>query len=225
MQEILDALIADSIERPLPQLIRRQAEQPKAPGRALVVVGMRRSGKTWFCYQMIKDLVDQDVPRSQILVLNFEDERLLPFSAPDFQILLDCFYKRTPENKSKTCYFFFDEIQRIEGWQLFIRRLLDSEKVEITLTGSSAKMLSAEIHTSLRGRGLTTEIFPFSFQEYCTAQGILIPTATPSSQEKSYLQKACADFLVHGGFPETLGTTPETRRQILQQYLVSAEKV
>ena len=219
MQEILDRLIADAEERPLPALVRRSLVPLVAPGRALAVIGMRRSGKTCYCFQMMADLVDQSVSRDRILYINFEDERLLPFGAADFQTLLDCFYRRTPTNKHRLCYFFFDEIQRIDGWYLFIRRLLDQEQVQLTVTGSSSKLLSSEIHTSLRGRALAVEIFPFSFAEYLRARNIAIPQRAPSSHTRAAIQNAINDYLFVGGFPEVLDADPPLRRQVLQQYL------
>lgn len=178
----LDNLVADSQARQLPSLISRQASAPKAPGNALAVLGMRRTGKTWFCFQQMQELITQGVPREQMLYINFEDERLLGFSAKDFQLLLDSFYRRDPRLMKQECHFFFDEIQNIEGWPLFIRRLLDQTKAQITITGCSARLPSSEIHTSLRGRALPCEIFPFSFSEYLSANNITCPRKPPSSQ-------------------------------------------
>ena len=98
--------------------------------------------------------------------LNFEDERLLPFSAQDFQLILETYYRKFPVFKSQQCYLFLDEVQRIEGWENFVRRVLDTEQLSVCVTGSSSRLLSKEIATSLRGRSLTTEIFPFSFKEF-----------------------------------------------------------
>jgi predicted AAA+ superfamily ATPase len=208
----IDNLIADSQDRPLPTLVSRNVAVPSAPGNALAVLGMRRTGKTWFCFQRMHELLAKGISRDQMLYLNFEDERMLGFSASDFQHLLDAFYR-------DTCYFFFDEIQNVEGWPQFVRRLLDSSLAEITVTGSSARLLGAEIHTSLRGRALPCEMFPFSFSEYVRAQGFQCPERTPSNRERLELERICRDYLVEGGFPGTLKLDRMTRRQMLQQYL------
>jgi predicted AAA+ superfamily ATPase len=215
----LDRLVADSQDRMLPDLIRRHVIAPRAPGNALAVIGMRRTGKTWFCYQQMQDLMSEGVARERMLYMNFEDERLLAFSANDFQPLLDAFYRRNPAVIDTECHFFFDEIQEVEGWPHFIRRLLDQGNAQITITGSSARLLSAEIHTSLRGRALPCEIFPFSFSEYIAAVGGEHPSRVPSSKERLMVEATCLSYMLTGGFPGVVSLDASTQRQMLQQYL------
>ncbi len=214
-----DNWVADSLERPLPKLTPRQLAIPNAPGNALAVLGMRRTGKTWFCFQRMQELLAKGIPRTQLLYINFEDERLLGFSAKDFQLMLNAFYRRDPGIMNKESHFFFDEIQNIEGWPQFIRRLLDQRRAQITITGSSARLLGSEIHTSLRGRALPCEMFPFSFPEYLSANNISCPQRIPSSQVRLELERICEAYLLAGGFPGTLSLDTTTRRQMLQQYL------
>jgi predicted AAA+ superfamily ATPase len=118
------------------------------------------------------------------------------------------------------CYFFFDEIQRIPQWESFIRRLLDTEKIQVVLTGSSSKLLSREIATSLRGRALSVELFPFSFGEFLQHHGVFkeIPE-TFSSRTCSLLRKSIKDYLQRGGFPEVQRLEPGMRIEILQGYI------
>jgi uncharacterized protein len=214
-----DHWVADSHERPLPKLTPRQLGVPNAPGNALAILGMRRTGKTWFCFQRMQELLTKNVPRTQMLYINFEDERLLGFSTKDFQLVLDAFYRRDPGVMNKECHFFFDEIQNIEGWPQFVRRLLDQTPAQITITGSSARLLGSEIHTSLRGRALPCEMFPFSFPEYLDANNISCPQNIPSSKVRLELERACEAYLLSGGFPGTLSMDATTRSQMLQQYL------
>src|SRR6185369_1997086 len=152
LAELIDALIADFQERDLPQVTPRALSLPGLPGKADVVIGMRRSGKTWFLYQQIQERLASGVERERLLYLNFEDERLLPLAAADLGRIPEAFYRRFPASREQLCWFFFDEIQNVPGWETFIRRLLDTEKVALVLTGSSARLLSREIATSLRGR-------------------------------------------------------------------------
>ena len=122
-----------------------------------------------------------------------------------------------PALKNETCYFYFDEIQRIEGWELFIRRLLDTENVQVTLTGSSAKLPAKEIATSLRGRSLATELFPFSFAEYLRFHGVEPPGGSAvSSRTKAVLENHLQRYFHQGGFPEMLDLQnfPEPRAVI-----------
>jgi len=222
MKSILQKLIDDFQERELPALVARDADFSCVPGKADVAIGMRRTGKTFFCYQKMAALLGSGVNRQEILYLNFEDERLFDFRVWDFQSILDVYYGKFPANKDLECYFFFDEIQRIEQWEMFIRRLLDTEKCRIFLTGSSSKLLSSEIATSLRGRSLATEIFPFSFREFLRAKGLFAkPPENFGSRTSAMLRKAASDYLETGGFPEVLHLERDLRVAVLQGYLDS----
>ena len=220
MRERLEQLFSDFYARDLPDLTPRNAYYPVLPHKATVVMGMRRTGKTWFCYQKMRDLLASGTDKSRLLYINFEDDRLLGFAVSDFQTILDLYYARFPENKECLCHFFFDEIQAVEGWERFIRRLIDNEKVQITLTGSSSKLLSSEIATSLRGRTAACELFPFSFEEYLNAAGIL--TQVPrhlTSTHIAKIRKGVKEYFQHGGFPETVGYSDRDRTETLQSYI------
>ncbi len=220
MREILETIVSDFFSFRIPPLVKRESAFPVLPGKATVVMGMRRTGKTYFCYQQIQGLLESGVERSRILYLNLDDERLLDFTVRDFQLLLDVYYSRWPENKSRPCYFFFDEIQMVDNWERFIRRLIDTEYVQIALTGSSSKLLSGEIATSLRGRTLNCEIFPFSFREFLLASRVFsVVPEHPNSAESAKLRKAIGDYVKVGGFPETLGLSQTLRRDVLQTYV------
>ena len=222
MKTIISQLIDDFQERNLPAPIPRTKVFSEIKGKADVVIGMRRSGKTWFCFQKIKQLLRTNIHQNQILYLNFEDERLLGFTVSNFQEILDVYYGKFPENKNRTCYFFFDELQKIDQWELFIRRLLDSENIQMFITGSSSKLLSTEIATSLRGRSLTTEIFPFSFQEFLKYHGLFADKpGTFGSKTAATLRKAVKEYFQNGGFPEVQNLDPNIKTEILQSYIDS----
>ncbi len=181
---------------------------------------MRRAGKTWFLYQQMTDLLRKGVEKERLLYINFEDERLHPFEKPDFDILLDAFYQADPSLKEKTCFFFFDEIQLVSYWEQFVRRVLDTENARIFLTGSSAKLLSREIATSLRGRSLSTEIFPFTFTEFLKHKKIDYSFhSTPGSKMRVQLKKHFQLFLLHGGFPEIQDFPLHDKTKVLQEYV------
>ena len=148
METLLEQLIADFHERELPAFTRRHIKLPWLSGKIDSVIGMRRSGKTWFIFQVMADLLKEGTPRESILYLNFEDERLLPIEASEFHRIPDVYFRRYPDLRDRQCIFFFDEIQNISGWERFIRRLLDTENAHICLTVSSAKLLSREIATA-----------------------------------------------------------------------------
>ena len=125
-----------------------------------VLVGVRRAGKSYMLYHRIQQLLAEGHGWDEILYLNFEDERLENFTSEDFNRLLECHQ----EMYGKRPMLFLDEIQNIEGWHKFARRMADSNYT-ILITGSNAKMLSGEINTTLGGRFLTSEIYPYSFKE------------------------------------------------------------
>ena len=220
MKNIVELLIDDFHERALPELMPRHQPMAWMKGKANVVIGMRRAGKTWFCYQKMHELLAEGIPKERLLYLNFEDERLLPFAAPDFQLVLETYYRKFPAFKDKRCYLFLDEVQRIEGWDKFIRRVLDTEDLSICTTGSSSKLLSSEIATSLRGRSLTTEIFPFSFKEFLGFHKIpLESTERFGSRSRATFQNMFGQYIHMGGFPEVQTLDDEVRRQVLRNYL------
>ena len=222
MKNIISQLIDDFHERKLPEPVIRNKEFSEVPGKADVVIGMRRTGKTWFCYQKIKDLLAAGIKKEEILYLNFEDDRLMEFNVNNFQEILDVYFGKYPEHRNVRCYFFFDEIQRIDQWEMFIRRLLDTENIQIFITGSSSKLLGSEIATSLRGRSLVTEIFPFSFEEYLKFHGLFSDRPkTFGANTSSILRKAVKDYLEAGGFPEVQKTQRDVRIEILQGYIDS----
>ena len=125
---------------------------PEAKSLIKVAVGMRRSGKTYFLFQTIRELLAAGVVPERVLYLNFEDDRLLPMDHKAMGRLIDSWYTLYPDNHDHCCYLFLDEVQNVEGWATVLRRLLDTKKIQIYVTGSSAKLLSKEIATALRGR-------------------------------------------------------------------------
>ena len=220
MDVLLEQLIADFHERPLPKPTHREVALPALPGKIDAVIGMRRTGKTWFLFQAMRHYLKQDIPKTAMLYLNFDDERLLPMAAKDLGQVIDTYYRLFPYHRDQTCYFFFDEVQSISGWEVWLRRLVDTERVQIAVTGSSAKLLSREIATALRGRSLSTEIFPFSFREALFHEGIGdIPVSRPGSKKRALLENRFRRYLLNGGFPEVQSVADHHRIRILQEYV------
>jgi len=221
METLLEQLIADFHERELPVFTRRHIRLPWLSGKIDSVIGMRRSGKTWFLFQVMADLLAKGVPKESILYLNFEDERMLPMEASELQRITAVYFRRYPNLRDRQCNFFFDEIQNITGWERFVRRLLDTENAHICLTGSSAKLLSREIATSLRGRSISTEVFPFSFIESLEHAGVDPGDGSkrPGAKKQAFLENRLLSYLLEGGFPEVQGANPDYRIRILQDYL------
>ncbi len=164
-------LIKDFHEKDLPEVIERDINIPtELPiKRAITLIGPRRSGKTYVMFQLIKHLTTK-IPKERILYVNFEDDRLVDANITDVRNMLNIYYEIYPENKTKKTYLFLDEIQNINKWETFVRAVMDTENTQIFISGSSSRMLSKEIATSLRGRTLTYRIMPFSFREILRAK-------------------------------------------------------
>jgi predicted AAA+ superfamily ATPase len=206
---------------PLLAYTRRDARLPAVPGKVHAVIGMRRAGKTTFLRQLLDERRAAG-PLEQAVYLSFDDDRLAGLEPQQLGFLLEEYYRRHPALRGReTVHWFLDEIQLVAGWERFVRRVLDSEKVEITVSGSSARMLSREVHTSLRGRGMATVIRPFSFREFLRHRGEE-PTKEPrrwTAAERSLVEMRFREYLAEGGFPEVQGLPAALRIELLQGYV------
>ncbi len=165
-----------------------------------VLVGLRRAGKSTLLYKIVQDLIKQGIEWNQIIYINFEDERLTDFTIKDFNDILLV----QSELSNKKGYFFFDEIQNIDGWEKFARRLADS-KEHIFITGSNAKMLSSEIEKTLGGRFLSKYISPYNFREFLTAkQQDFSESSILSTKSSGKIIRNFTEYFYFGGFPETV---------------------
>ncbi len=220
MKTVLARMMEEFRTWDLPALTSRPLHFPEVSGKATVITGMRRTGKTTFAYQQILRLLKQGVPRDRILYLNFDDDRLRRFTLDHAQSILDVYYSDFPENRNELCYFFFDEIQKVAGWESFVRRLIDREKVQVILTGSSSTLLSKEIATTMRGRAVRSVLYPFSYKEFLLHNAIF--KALPkrlSDKDISKLRNAMSLYFTTGGFPEVQNKDTRTRYLILQEYI------
>lgn len=176
--------------------------------KIIVITGVRRSGKSTLLRQLSKNY-------AQFNYINFEDERLIDFTYRDFNTLLEAFLGLHPESR----VFFFDEIQEIKGWEKFVRRLF-TEGYKLYVTGSNATLLSSEIATSITGRNLKIELYPFSFKEYLSYHNTPIKKIF-TTKEKAMISKQSADYIQFGGFPEILQSKDfEELNQIYQDIII-----
>lgn len=221
----LHLVLADKLQaalRPTPARTwtRREVRLPSLPGKVHSVIGMRRAGKTTFLHQL-QDDIRARLPPERSVYLSLDDDRLAGIAADQLGFLLEEFYRLHPELRGRAMvHWFLDEIQLVPGWEPFARRVLDTEMVQLVVSGSSARMLSREIHTSLRGRGLATVIRPFSFREFLRHRGEE-PAANwhPTPAERSQVEKQFRAYLAEGGFPETLGQHATLQVELLQGYV------
>lgn len=199
----------------VPRVIRL----PQSDQVIKVAIGMRRTGKTYTLFQRIQQLLDKGIEKERILFIDFEDDRLVPLTMSKMAALIDEFYSIFPDNYQKKCYIFLDEVQNVEEWHRVVRRIFKSKSVELTITGSSSKLLSTEINSSLRGRSLATEVFPFSFKEYRIAHNLAEPQAPFGRQAYDIAIKQLQDFFSMGGFPAVQHMQFHDWRETLQGYV------
>ena len=214
MKELFKTIIKDFHNSELPSVFRREIDVPLNTGKIITLIGARRTGKTYLFYQIMNDLLTS-ISKENLLYINFEDERL-SVNSSELNKIIEAYYELNPRKKNKI-YFFFDEIQNIDGWEKFVRRLYDTISKNIFITGSSSKLLSKEIATSLRGRTLSFEVFPFSFNEFLRYRGIDSKDHY-STKNKALIINNCDEYLKIGGFPETINLRDDLRRKTLQSY-------
>lgn len=164
-----------------------------------VLVGIRQAGKSYMLYQRAKKFLSEGRDIQDIVYINFDDERLLGMTADDFDLILQA-YGTMFEGKP---ILLFDEIQNIEGWEHFARRLAN-QKYMVFITGSNAKMLSRDIATTLGGRYFDEKVFPYSFREYLGAIGIELEDDWMYGKQRNVVQQKFVDYFKWGGFPELL---------------------
>ena len=215
--------LANSLRNPLPEFTRRRVfGRVRLPGKVTAVVGMRRAGKTTFVHQLRREHIESGVASEQLPCVSFEDERFADLDVTHLDLLISEYEREFPDaDGTATVIWHFDEIQVVPGWERFVRRLLDAERTEVLITGSSAALLSREIATALRGRAWQVLIHPFSFEEALRHQGRSCPAdpTVVTGRERARLERALLDWLETGGFPEAQGLDPASRHQLLRDYV------
>lgn len=163
-------------------------------------VGIRRTGKSYMMYQQIHSLMNDGISSLQIVYVNFEDERLLEIGMDDLNTILEIGIEFSG-SKGKP-YLFLDEIQNVDGWEKFVRRVADM-KYRINITGSNSKMLSKEIASTLGGRFMIVNVFPYSFKEYLSANHIEnIMVDQIGTKKRADIVSQYEQYVTYGAFPE-----------------------
>lgn len=216
MLDLFKTLIADFHARGIQgRVVRRDLSVPLNANKVVSIIGPRRAGKTWFLYSLIERL-RKDISIHDIVYINFEDERLV-LNSNGLGLIIDAYQQMYPDRPLDKVYFFLDEIQNIPGWEKFARRLAETISPHVFLTGSSARLLSREIATALRGRALPYTLFPLSFREYLRFQGEEACNFR-STTGRNRIEAMFDRFLREGGYPETLAMDEPERNRTLQSY-------
>ena len=215
-KQVFQEIIRDFFQKSLETVRDREIEVPFDVPKVVSLMGPRRAGKTHCLFELIKRLRKQ-MPTEQLVYVNFEDDRLFPLQLEDLDAMLRGYYEMYPGNRNQKVWFFLDEIQEVPNWEKFVRRLQDQENCRIYLTGSSSKLLSRELATSLRGRTLPVGVLPLSFREFL--QFNEVEADEFSSQGKALYVHWLNRYLRQGGFPELVYLPESLHRPTLQEYL------
>ena len=195
-------------------IVPRAAAEVATPGKTVIMHGIRRSGKTFILYDIFRRNSDA------ALYLDFEDDRLTGFTAADFQTVQDAFLELRPKTAGRIVYLF-DEIQHVDEWERFCRRVTERENAAVYVTGSSSKLMPLEVDTAIRGRAWSVAIFPFSFPEFLQLRsGKLDGDEILYGTGKVETKRLFAEYAKWGGFPETaLAADPLDKTKLLKEYL------
>jgi len=215
MKNVFKNIIQDFHNQTIPKFVNRNITIPINSEKIVTLIGSRRAGKTYLMFQLIKEIL-KTTKKENIIYINFEDERL---NDENLQLseLIDAYLELFPDNKNPI-YLLFDEIQNITGWEKFVRRIYDNFTKNIIITGSSSKLLSKEIATSLRGRAISYDIFPLSFVEFLQFHKVDLQDIY-STTNKAKINNLFIQYFQNGGFPETVFMEKEIRLKTLQNYL------
>ncbi len=215
MKNIFKQIISDFHAKPIRTIKERDLQIELDTSKIISIIWPRRSGKSYYLFGIIEKLLSIWVEKTCIVYINFEDERI-DIDGGNLQLLIDAYLELYNGEDLKDVYFFFDEIQNIDNWEKFVRRLYDEVSTHIFLTGSNAKLLSKEISTSLRGRSISYELLPLSFKEFLSFKNQKINIHV--TKERAKLVSLQREFIQWGWFPEVSEMNEELKVKTLQEY-------
>ncbi len=219
MKEEFRYVISEWLARKLPETVARDVNIDLNADKIIAIAGVRRAGKTYLLFDTIKKLAGRDVPRENMLYINFDDDRLMGLASGDLDDILSAYYELAQPKKDSGIFLFLDGIQNVKNWELWVRRTYDSKKCRIFITGSSSKLLSREIATSLVGRNITYVLYPFSFREFLSAKGVRLGKDILHSDDRHRVNALAKEYMTNGGFPETtFETDNETKKRTISSY-------
>ena len=198
-------------------LHERSLQLPLNKQRIVTVTGVRRCGKSSLLHLTINRLLASGVDKEQILYIGFDDERLANMDVSDFDEILQAYRLMYPDRPLSSVYMFFDEIQIVKGWELFVLRVYKSYCKNVYVTGSTVQMLSGEMSSALRGWPDEYTEYPLSFKEFIAFKGVKANRYT--EEGAALMANMFKSYLLTGGFPQAVLANVETERvKLLQAY-------
>ncbi len=215
-KEGLKYIITQFVGRPLPRTHPRKLVVPVNTGKIVALTGVRRSGKTFLMFDTMQRLIESGVERRQIIYINFEDDRLYPVKMKDLDLILIAHSELYPELSNQPVFLFLDEIETVVTWEKYVRRVYDTENVNIIVTGSTSRLLTREVASSLRGRSISYEVFPLDFREFTEFLGY---TFQPYDRKlEAQFTHALEQYISWGGWPEIVLADEAIKPLILEEY-------
>ena len=221
----ITAIVKEYREQTLPNFIPRtdiirKLPTPKRFNLVHIITGMRRSGKTFYLFQEMSELIKSGYPEERIFFFNFSDDRLLPHGPNIISNVVEEYFRQVPAAREQGAYLFLDEVQEGSDWENTCQRLSETEELTLVITGSSSKLSSEQIATQFRGRSHSHEMLPLSFTEFCLFNGEQPRTQDAiSPKEQTKLRSLLDRYLIEGGFPGVQKLVPEDRIEVLQSYV------
>lgn len=221
MKTLIQLRLADAIAMKLETSTIRENLLNQEEQKVHAILGMRGSGKTSYLFQRMKELHDKGVGRTRLVYFNFEDERFSDLTLDKLHWIVEGYYTLYPENYNKKVYFFFDEIQNISGWGVFVNNLIKSECIQVFITGSSARLMRSEMGNESKKAITESILYPLSFRETLNNSNIKLPSYLSgiSKNKKGLLENRILRFLHQGGFPEAQKLLELDRTPRLQEYV------
>ena len=219
LKDIIKTILNNFHESNLPKVFPRNKKIPTNTDFIIAVIGARKAGKTYLIYETIQKLVESGISKDNIIYINCEDERLRGLVANQLDYILQAYKELYPNIDIKDTYIFLDEIQNVEGWEKFVRRIHESISKKLFVTGSNSKLLSSELATALEGRTYTVELFPLSFKEFLGFKGI--PNKLNDYYNSSYKAKmlnGLEEYLLYGGIPDIVKSDESLKIALLQEH-------
>lgn len=208
-------IMAEFWDRRPEYVVRKKVpEELMGSKHSLVIIGPRRAGKSYTIHEIRDMLISKGMDGHSFIYINFEDERLAEFKSEHFDLILEAYNEMQDEKP----VIFLDEVQKIDGWEKFIRRLADTD-YKIVATGSNSEMLSSEIADRLGGRFPEIEIYPLDFKEFLKFKGMEFKEKHLHTKERFVIKKFFDEYLMYGGFPEVaLLAEKASKMKILRSY-------